>query len=161
MQAQKVQAEAATLKVVAHKKDGSLVRGFTLYIPEFYKQPFERLPGALPPARLELRLEENGKKSHIDLRKVKALFFVKSFAGSTEYNEIKFFKAHPLLEGLWVRLTFADGECTEGVIYNSLHYLVNPGFFLKPPDPNSNNEIVYVMTNSLRDFRILGVRNSF
>jgi hypothetical protein len=86
---------------------------------------------------------------------------VKSFEGSAHYNEIKFFKAHPLQDGLWVRLQFSDQENTEGVIYNSLDFLVQRGFFLKPPDPHSNNEIVYVMKESLSDFRILGVRNNY
>jgi hypothetical protein len=148
------------LKVVAHRADGKLIKGFTVGIPEFYRESRERGIAAAHPEKLELRLAENGKSANVKLAELKALFFVKSFDGSHEYNEIKFFKAHPLQEGLWVRLQFSDNESTEGVIYNSMHYLVNPGFFLKPPDPHSNNETVYVLKRSLSDFRVLGVRNN-
>jgi len=86
---------------------------------------------------------------------------VKSFEGRTDYQEIKFFESHPPVEGLWVRIKYYDGEASEGVVHNSLHHLTSPGFFLKPPDPESNNEYVYVLKSSLTDFRVLGVRSSF
>ncbi len=151
----------SAVKVVAHKKDGTLIKGFTLDVPEFYRQPLGMQVATAPPEILELRTRENGTCVKVALQDLKALFFVKSFEGSTQYNEIKFFKAHPLQDGIWVSLQFADSESTEGVIYNSMQFLVSPGFFLKPPDPQSNNEIVYIMKESLKDFRILGVRNSF
>ena len=149
------------LKVVAHRADGSVVKGFTRGVPEFYKDSIHKNKPVPAPEILELELADSRKKARLRLKSLKALFFVKSFEGSHGFNEIKFFTAHPLLEGLWVRLTFADNECTEGVIYNSLHFLNNPGFFLKPPDPNSNNDIVYVLKSSLREFRVMGVRNTY
>jgi hypothetical protein len=149
------------VKVVAHKKDGTLIKGFTLDVPGFNGQSAgEPLPVA-PPDVLRLRTHDQGKAVKVALEDLKALFFVKSFEGSKHYSEIKFFKAHPLHDGIWVRLQFADNESTEGVIYNSLQFLVERGFFLKPPDPHSNNEIVYVMKQSLTDFRILGVRSGY
>jgi hypothetical protein len=149
------------VKVVAHRKDGTLVKGFTLDVPEFYRQSLGKPICVGPPDIMELHTAENGARVKVALNDLKALFFVKSFEGSTQYNEIKFFKAHPLQDGIWVRLQFVDNESTEGVIYNSVQFLVDRGFFLKPPDPHSNNEIVYIMKESLNDFRILGVRNSF
>jgi hypothetical protein len=104
---------------------------------------------------------QDGRKNSVGLRDLKALFFVKSFEGSKQYSELKFFSAHPAVEGIWARLNFHDNETIEGVIYNSLHFLTNEGFFLKPPDPRSNNEMMYVLKSSLRDFRILGVRNTY
>ena len=156
-----VSPQGPHVKIVAHKADGTLVKGFTVGIPDFYRQSKEKGTISAHPKRLEVQLAGNGKTVDLDLQGLKAVFFVKSFDGQTEYNEIKFFKAHPLQEGLWVRVEFRDKESTEGVIYNSLHYLVSPGFFLKPPDPHSNNEMVYVMKDSLADFRILGVRNNY
>ena len=152
---------AQNLKVVAHRVDGSLIKGFTDGIPQFYRDSLIKQAPAAPPEKLRLRLAESNKDTDIRIDDLKALFFVKSFAGTDGYSEIKFFKAHPLMEGLWVRLKFADQESTEGVIYNSMHFLTSPGFFLKPPDPQSNNEMVYVLKKSLTDFRILGVRNSY
>ena len=149
------------VKIVAHTLDGKLIKGFPDASSEFVKDARRKQPTVVAPDRIPIKLFENGKAATVNVQKMKAVFFVKSFEGQAEYNELKFFKSHPLLEGLWVRLTFADGEATEGVVYNSMHHLVNPGFFLKPPDPQSNNELVYVLKSSLKDFRILGVRNSF
>jgi hypothetical protein len=86
---------------------------------------------------------------------------VKSFEGRKDYDEVKFFETHPPIEGLWVRLTFYDNETYEGVVRNSLHYLNSPGFFLKPPDPQSNNSVVYVVKAALVDFRVLGVKATY
>lgn len=153
---------ATGLKVVAHRHDGSLVKGFTAGVPEFYERSLQSPATlALPPESLGLRLAENGHQVEVPIEQLKALFFVKSFTGSTDYNEIKFFKAHPLQEGLWVRLRFRDGENTEGVVFNGIQFVIGPGFFLKPPDPHSNNEIVYVLKSSLDEFRVLGVRNHY
>ncbi|MCU1286113.1 MAG: hypothetical protein JWO13_2463 [Acidobacteriales bacterium] len=149
------------LKVVAHRNDGSLIKGYTDGVPAFYSESLQKQQPAPPPDKLELSLADSGKKVSVALTDLKAMFFVKSFEGSRQYNEVKFFKAHPLVEGLWVRLKFSDNESTEGVIYNSMHYLVNPGFFMKPPDPLSNNQIVYVLRSSLQDFRVLGVRGTY
>jgi len=92
---------------------------------------------------------------------MKALFFVKSFEGNRQYSEIKFFNGEPKIEGLWVHLTFSDNEKTEGIVHNSVSFLTEPGFLMKPPDPNSNNQAVYVMKESLTAFRVVGVRANY
>jgi hypothetical protein len=46
----------------------------------------------------------------------------------------------------------------EGIVYNSIRYLIDPGFFLLPTDPGSNNKLVYVLKSWLVDHRILGMR---
>jgi len=148
------------LKVVAHGNDGRLYKGFlqesarTLAISEGVPRPAE-LPATL------VITATDGAEHSVALHELKALFFVKSFEGSKQYTELKFFSAHPVVEGIWARLNFYDNETIEGVIYNSLHFLTHDGFFLKPPDPRSNNQMMYVLKSSLRDFRILGVRNTY
>jgi hypothetical protein len=92
---------------------------------------------------------------------VKALFFVKSFEGRTDYTELKFFDRNPQIEGLWVKIRFHDGETTEGIVHNSLPFVKDSGFFLRPPDPESNNRVLYVIKKSLTDFRILGIRTDY
>jgi hypothetical protein len=57
-----------------------------------------------------------------------------------------------------MRLQFRDGEVMEGIVHNSLRYLVDPGFFLMPTDPESNNKLVYVVKSWLADLRVLGMR---
>jgi hypothetical protein len=148
------------LKVVAHGKDGSLYKGFL----EGFANNVAIEEGVPRPAQLPETLvitSQDGAKHSVGLHDLKALFFVKSFEGSKQYTELKFFSAHPVVEGIWARLNFHDNETIEGVIYNSLHFLSNDGFFLKPPDPRSNNQMMYVLKSSLRDFRILGVRNTY
>jgi len=153
-------AEAAQIKIVAHTNDGRLFKGFL-------DQNIQSLPssdGVPRPATLpeQLKLRSTDGSDHtVRLKDLKALFFVKTFDGSKQYTETKFFSAHPVLEGIWARLHFNDNETIEGVIYNSLHFLTNDGFFLKPPDPHSNNQMMYVLKGSLRDFRIMGVRNTY
>jgi hypothetical protein len=148
------------LKVVAHGRNGTLYKGFL----EAAANHLALADGVPRPAQLPETLaivSADGAKHSVVLTELKALFFVKSFEGSKLYSELKFFSAHPVVEGIWARLNFHDNETIEGVIYNSLHFLSNDGFFLKPPDPRSNNEMMYVLKSSLRDFRILGVRNTY
>jgi hypothetical protein len=151
---------AEQLKVVAHKIDGTLLKGFAQDWPDLHSVTSKPAPLSFPQA-VRLQLRDSRQSVEVPVSELKALFLVKSFEGSREYNEVKFFKAHPLVEGLWIRLRFKDNETTEGVVYNSLHYLVSDGFVLKPPDPGSNNNAVFVMKSSLADFRILGVRGSY
>ena len=148
------------MKIVAHLRDGRLVKGHTEALPEMRLEELLRTgPHPLPK---QISVRTNGSKNvSIPLDSLKALFFVKSFEGRTDYQEIKFFDSHPPVEGLWVRIKYFDGEASEGVVHNSLHHLTSPGFFLKPPDQESNNEYVYVLKTSLTDFRVLGVRSSF
>lgn len=153
--------EAARPKIVAHAKDGRLVKGFLQDGAVNVPQPDGGVPrpGQLP-ERLSIK-SLDGKMHTVALTELKAVFFVKSFDGSKQYTETKFFNAHPVLEGIWARLHFNDNETIEGVIYNSLHFVTSDGFFLKPPDPHSNNQMMYVLKSSLRDFRIMGVRNTY
>ncbi len=149
------------MKIVARLRDGSVIKGYTDALPEGdLDQTLRHGPIAVPK---QITIRANGSRQNVVVacEKLKALFFVKSFEGRNEYQEIKFFDSHPPVEGLWVRIKFYDGEASEGVVHNSLHHLTSPGFFLKPPDPESNNEYVYVLKSSLTDFRVLGVRSTF
>ncbi len=148
-------------KVVARLRDGKTLKG---YLEEPLELDFDALlvdvHSALP-AEIGLRIADSGKKLAVPLDSLKALFFVKSFEGRKEYSEVKFFEKNPPIKGLWVRIRFYDDEHLEGVVKNSVDFLVEPGFYLKPPDPLSNNEILYVVKESLADFRVLGVRMEF
>ncbi len=149
------------MKVVAHLRDGTLLKGYTDAIPETEIGQLLR-EGPFPlPKQIAIKTTNARKTVNVALDSLKALFFVKSFDGRTEYQEIKFFDSHPPVEGLWVRLRYYDGEASEGVVHNSLHFLNSSGFFLKPPDPHSNNEYIYVLKSSLTDFRVLGVRSTY
>lgn len=113
-----------------------------------------------------------GKENHISITslteelirvpksEIKALFFVRKFSGNRDYSEVKFFESQPRIDGLWVRVYFFDNEAIEGIVANSINFLIEDGFYLKPPDPNSNNRLMYIVKSALKDFTVLGVQYS-
>jgi hypothetical protein len=149
------------MRVVAHLRGGKLVKGYTDVFPaDDLEKLLQEAPLALP-EKLPIRGAVTRQVQSVSVDALKALFFVRSFEGRNQYDEIKFFENHPPVQGLWVRLKYYDGEASEGVVHNSLHHLVNPGFYLKPPDPASNNRFIYVLKSALSDFRVLGVRSTY
>ena len=150
-----------TRKVVAHVLGGKLIKGYLSAEQSHDLDHTLRHHLVRNGSHLPIVPHESESPITIGLDSLKALYFVKSFEGRTEYQEIKFFESHPVVEGLWVQVRFADDEVTEGILQNSLQFLVEPGFLLKPPDPLSNNEYVYVLKKSLKEFRILGVREAY
>ena len=149
------------LKVVAHLRGGKLLKGFTDSVPNGDVDALlAEDPVSLPP-EITLHPPKSEKPVSASIQSLKALFFVRTFEGSKDHKEIKFFHAHPPIEGLWVRVKFDDNEATEGIVHNSLYHLVQPGFFLKPPDPQSNNQVVSVVKKSLTEFRVLSVRETY
>jgi len=135
-------------KVIARKTNGEILKGYMDVVPEGHEH------GAITLTSLtEQRIE-------IPKRELKALFFVKKFSGNKEYSEIRFFETQPKIDGLWVRVTFYDNEIIEGIVANTIRFLMDDGFYLKPPDPNSNNRFLYVVKEALKDFTVLGVQYS-
>ena len=149
------------VKVVAHLSDGSLIKGYTDALPTADLEALLKRDAILMPAEMTVRTAGLGEIVTIPLQSLKALFFVKTFEGHVDYKETKFFEGHPSIESLWVRVRFPDGEITEGVVRNSLHYIIDPGFLLKPPDPHGNNQMVYVVKKSLQEFQVLGVKHTY
>jgi hypothetical protein len=152
--------ESEPLKVVAHLRDGKLLKGYMNQSPGVDMETLQQQPLSLP-ENFAITSEGSGEILRLSVSDLKALFFVKRFEGRTNYNEVKFFTVTPEIEGLWVRIRFYDNETTEGIIHNSIHSFVSPAFFLKPPDPLSNNEIAYILKSSLVEYRVLGVKTSY
>ncbi len=149
------------LRVIARLRDGKAVKGFIQGLDGMDPDSLLEHPQNTLSLEVVIRpLDSNGLVT-VPLETLKALFFVKTFEGNKDYREIKFFDKSPPIEGLWVRTKFYDGESLEGVVRNSLDYLTQPGFFLKPPDAQANNEVMYVVKSSLIDFRVLGVRTRY
>lgn len=149
------------LKVVAHLTDGHLIKGYSDLLVSTEWDRLENDHPASVPSELTVRLVESDQSITIPMKSLKALFFVRTFEGEHTYNEVKFFEGHPQTEGLWVRMIFKDGECTEGVVRNSIRFLIQPGFLLRPPDLQSNNEIVYVLKDALAAFSVMGVKYNY
>ncbi len=145
-------------KVVVNLRDGTVVKGYLeTTVPRdlasLLQNPLRRFP-----THLKL-IGDNGAKNHdIDTRNAKAVFFVKSFEGNKQKHPVRFYGKGPAVHGIWVEIKFNDGEVVEGVIHNSIHHLIEEGFVLSPSDPESNNEMIYVLKSAIQNYRVLGVR---
>jgi hypothetical protein len=81
----------------------------------------------------------------VRIAELKALFFVKDFAGDPAHTEVP--GASPL-PGKRIEVTFSDGEKLIGssVAYNPR----NQGFFMQPADPAGNNERIFVVNRNVK-----------
>ncbi|MGD0732813.1 MAG: hypothetical protein ABR956_16230 [Terracidiphilus sp.] len=110
------------------------------------------------PDTFRIRHRETDVIEDVSSSDIKAIFYVNSFEGDSDHKHLNFHSRAPIVHGIWMKFQFLDGEVMEGIVYNSLRYLVDPGFFLLPTDPDSNNTLVYVVKNWLVDHRVLGLR---
>jgi hypothetical protein len=130
------------LKVVARYIDGRIIKGLTQdFFPN--KDRFHVSPANKPP----------GETIEILLKVLKAVFFVRDFAGDAQYNERKGYSQGDKPSGRKIEVTFKDGEVLVGT---TLGYDPNrPGFFLFPADPKSNNIRVFAVTTAVKRVRYL------
>jgi hypothetical protein len=109
---------------------------------------------------IRLKLVDTDVFQDVSTQNAKAVFFVKTFDGDLRHRALHFHENAPIVQGLWVRIAFHDGETIEGIISNSRDYVLEHGFFMMPTDPNGNNQLIYVLKDRLKDFHVLGMRNS-
>ena len=105
--------------------------------------------------KLEL-LNTAGQVVAIDLRDIKAVYFVREFS-DTDLMLRKTFTTRPRTEGLWVRLKFKDSEVLEGILPNDLTQNPSDGFLMNPPDLRSNTQRVFVPREALASVIVLAV----
>ena len=105
--------------------------------------------------KLEL-LNTTGNVVAIDLREIKAVYFVREFSDSEGLTR-KTFTTRPRTEGLWVRLKFKDSEVIEGILPNDLTQNPPEGFLMNPPDLRSNTQRVFVPRTALTSVTVLAV----
>jgi len=128
--------------VVARYLDGKRVKGFSQdFFPN--KDRFHVYPAAKP----------SGEAMEVLLKELKAIFFVKDFAGNSLYNERKKYIEGEKPSGRKVEVTFKDGEVLVG---STLGYDPSrPGFFLFPADPKCNNIRVFAVSTGIKKVRFL------
>ncbi len=132
------------VRVVAHFIDDIVVKGYTSDFNPSH--PFfhihQAIPGSQPDGPLRMELKE-----------IKAVFFVKTLEGNREYQERKEFIEGDRILGRMVEVTFIDGETIRGytVDYNPKQQ----GYFLIPVDPNSNNIQIFVVSYAVSGIRFL------
>jgi len=117
-------------KVVVHFRDGRLLKGFASH-PEGNVSNLDVLP-----------LDQRDHPVTVRLESVKAIFFVKDFAGDSAYTESKAFgEDEPYRPGR-VAFHMEDGEVLSGVVED--YQPDSAGFFLTPVDSRSNNVRCFV-----------------
>jgi hypothetical protein len=130
---------ASWQRVVARFRNGTLVRGYT---NDFHPSK----------AHLHLTPEDKpGETMFVSLSQLKAVFFVREFAGDpTRVERKEFDSAH---HGRRVEVAFEDGEVLRGT---TLAYRADgSGFFVHPADAGSNNMRVFVAPGSTLHVKFL------
>lgn len=119
------------------------------------------LNGYINPGRLATLepvdlLTTEGEHRAVELKDVRAIYFVREFTSNYE-PERKAFLSRPKLEGLWVRLKFRDNETLEGVVTNDLLALLDSGVQITPPDLSGTALRIFVPRTALTEMTVLGV----
>ena len=138
-------ASSTTKKVVVRRFDRENLSGF---INAF---------SYLQPTAIEI-LKPDGTLVLLPYDEVKSVCFVKDFEAEAESRRI--FMTRPKLEGLWVRMLFRDGEILDGILPNNLLAWDTAGFTVTPPEPDANNQLVFVPRPALKSIQVLGVVGS-
>ena len=126
-------------RVVVRYLDGRVLKGQTAdFLPT--KPVFHVIPTGQPGTSfpiLEVRIPE-----------LKAVFFVKDFAGDAAYNEAKAFDEGVRAQGRRVQVEFKDGEVLVGT---TMGYQPDRlGFFLVPVDSKSNNDRCFIVMTAAK-----------
>jgi len=120
-------------KVVAHLRDGRLVKGTTTNFS---------------PTREMFHVARTGGETvEVFLEQVKAVFFVKRLEGDRAHREKKTFEGACGV-GRKARCEFLDGEVLTGFV--AAYYPTRAGLFLTPVDPKSNNERIFVVKGATK-----------
>ena len=126
-------------KVVARFADGRLVKGTTAdFFPT--KDSFHVSEATAP---------TGSNPVEISTKDLKALFFVKDFAGDRDHVEKNEFDPSRPPSGRRIRVVFKDGEVLVGTTTG--YHPERPGFFLVPADANSNIERCYIIIAATRE----------
>ena len=134
-------------KVVVKYEDGKIIKG---WIADF--RP-DRETFILHPL-IEYSEEE---RLDINFDSLKAVFFVKDFAGDKNYKKVRKFdvktKVTPGQRKLIVK--FKDGENLYGTSHSYGRYKI--GFFVYPIDPKDNNERIFVIHSAVESLRLMKI----
>ena len=130
-----------TTKVVVAYLDGRRLKGYA-YNFSALKDAFDLLPQENP---------HQSRGTKVEMKDLKAIFFVKDFMGNPEHGESQYVEASG--HGRKIEVALHDGEklvgTTEG--YNPQ----KPGFFMVPADPESNNIRIFVIRQNAREVKLI------
>ncbi len=128
-------------KIVARYQDGRMIKGSTNdFMPN--KEIFHVVPADSPPGT---------KPIDVFVKDLKAVFFVKHLVGKGHGK--KDFDPSIPVSGRKIKVIFRDGETMLGTTQG--YQPGRPGFFIVPPDPNSNNDRCFVVTAATTDITFI------
>lgn len=126
-------------KIVVRYVEGQILKGYT---QDFHagRQQFSLWPAINSPAH---------ERVIVPLARLKAVFFVRDFAGDPTYVE----RTDPGLphNGRRIEVTLVDDEVLVGATLN--YRADGNGFFVIPADPRANNIRVFVVASAVRQVR--------
>ena len=130
-------------KVVVRQENGKLLKGYISDFhpekPTFYISLMDSSPGKPP---LKVQVSE-----------LKAIFFVKDFAGNPGRRGIQSFPVSKSYSGRKIMIDFNDGETLMGT---TTDYDPNrPGFFVFPADKESNNKRCFVLRSATKKISLI------
>jgi len=131
------------VKVIMRYTDGRLIKGYT---NDFSPNKTQFHVRSIDSSPTDMGVE-------VQIRDLKAVFFVKDFAGNPEYHEKKDFSGSQQAVGRKMEVTFKDGEVMVGSTMG--HDPKRPGFFLTPADPQGNALRVFVIAAAVSRTRFL------
>jgi hypothetical protein len=129
-------------KIVARFRDGRLLKGSTsdfVAAKEFFH---------VSPAD-----DVGAKPTLVHVKDLKAVFFVKDFAGRPDYNPTNEFDGERPPPGRKIKVVFADSEVIVGTTQG--YQPGRPGFFMVPADSAANIERCYVVAASTSGVTLL------
>jgi hypothetical protein len=128
-------------RIVARYLDGTITKGYT--------QAFNASLQTL-----QVRTSFDGDAADqkiIPISRLKAVFFVRDFSGDAGYAEKKVFDGP--VPGRRIEVTFVDNEVILGSTLSYRTQNEGHGFFIRPVDPRSNNQRIFVVMNAVRHVR--------
>lgn len=131
-------------KVIAHYRDGTLLKGTTL---DFF------------PSKPSFHVMDEAEDVHeVLVEDLKAVFFVKSFTGDPANQERRgFFTRHT--QGKKVMVEFEDGETIFG--YTLSYTVKGLGFFMFPGDPDSNNVKIFIVHGATQRVKVRSLPTNY
>jgi len=130
-------------KIVVRYADGTVLKG--------YSQDFSPTAQQFHVRRDAVGGSDPGQR--VMMRDLKAIFFVRNFAGNSVYKEQKEFVVGTPLSGRKMEVTFTDGEVLVGTTTG--YDAQRPGFFLFPVDGQSNNARIFIVQTVVKKVRFI------
>ena len=130
-------------KVIARFTDGQIIKGITTDFfagKELFHVAAENAPAGSKPVE-------------VSTKGMKALFFVKDFAGNPQHVDLNDFDPAAPAAGRRIKVVFSDGEVLVGTTTG--YQPGRPGFFLVPADLTSNNDRCYIITESTKEITFI------